>query len=254
MTQDLIPSGKHGANTLNFVSRRFADYEFMVDSYESSRATCYNKTYPNYIAAEASFGNEFGAWSIGNPPMHETILHFTRLLGGSMDYSPCIFKIKTNVYGKDKKKQVLTILAKQLALFVTMYLPLQIAANLPENYEKHLDAFQFIKDVAADWDESNYLEAEPDDYWTVARKAKGKETWFLGAITDENARTSEIKLDFLKPNKKYKAIIYQDGKTADWKNNPMSYNIKKMEVTSKSKIKLVLAAGGGTAISFELVK
>ena len=246
--------GQSMVNHFNFVARRFADYGFMVNSHESSRPTGYNRTYPNYITAEASRGNEFNAWSSGNPPMHETILPFTRLLGGPMDYTPGIFEIKMNIYGKDKKEQVHTTLAKQLALYVTMYSPLQMAADLPENYEKHLDAFQFIKDVAVDWDESNYLEAEPGDYLTVVRKTKGKETWFLGAITDENTRTSEIKLDFLKPNKKYKAIIYQDGKTADWKNNPINYEIKTMEVTSKSKIKLVLAAGGGTAISFELVK
>ncbi len=243
--------GQSMVNHFNFVARRFADYGFMVNSHESSRPTGYNRTFPNYIAAEASRGNEFNAWSIGNPPMHETILPFTRLLGGPMDYTPGIFEIKMNVYGKDKKEQVHTTLAKQLALYVTMYSPLQMAADLPENYEKYLDAFQFIKDVAADWQESKYLEAEPGDYLTVARKEKNGERWFLGAITDENARTSEIKTDFLTPNKKYKAIIYQDGKTADWKNNPINYEIKTIEVTSKSKIKLILAAGGGTAISFK---
>jgi glucan 1,4-alpha-glucosidase len=132
-----------------------------------------------------------------------------------------------------------------------MYSPLQMAADLPENYEKYPDAFQFIKDVAADWDDSKYLEAEPGDFLTIARKAKGKEEWFLGAITDENARQSEIKLDFLSPNKKYKAIIYQDGSTAHWEKNPINYTIKTIEVTSKSKIKLNLAPGGGTAISFK---
>ncbi len=242
--------GQSMVNHFNFVARRFADYGFMVNSHESSRLTGYNRTYPNYIAAEAARGNEFNAWSVGNPPMHETILPFTRQLGGPMDYTPGIFEIKMNVYGKNKTEQVQTTLAKQLALYVTMYSPLQMAADLPENYEKYMDAFQFIKDVSADWDESKYIEAEPGDYLTVARKTKGKESWFLGAITDENARTSEIKTDFLTPNKKYKAIIYQDGKTADWKNNPINYEIKTIEVTSKSKIKLVLAAGGGTAISF----
>ena len=135
-----------------------------------------------------------------------------------------------------------------------MYSPLQMAADLPENYEKYPDAFQFIKDVAVDWQESIYLEAEPGDYLTIARKAKGKESWFLGAITDENARKSEIELGFLNPNKKYKAIIYADANTADWKNNPIAYTIKTVVVTSKSKLKLNLAPGGGTAISFELLK
>ncbi|MBF6640182.1 glycoside hydrolase family 97 protein [Flavobacterium sp. J49] len=251
----IIPRGEfHDGQTMvnhfNFVARRFADYKMMVNSHESSRPTGYHRTYPNYIAAEAARGNEFNAWSNGNPPMHETILPFTRLLGGPMDYTPGIFEIKMSYYDKTKKEQVHTTLAKQLALYVTMYSPLQMAADLPENYEKYPDAFQFIKDVAADWSESKYLEAEPGDYLTVARKDKKSENWFLGAVTDENARNTEIKLDFLSPNKKYKAIIYQDGKTAHWEKNPINYEIKTMTVTSKTKLKLVLAAGGGTAVSF----
>ncbi|WP_291127386.1 glycoside hydrolase family 97 protein [Flavobacterium sp. UBA7682] len=250
----IIPRGEfHDGQTMvnhfNFVARRFADYKMMVNSHESSRPTGYHRTYPNYIAAEAARGNEFNAWSNGNPPSHETILPFTRLLGGPMDYTPGIFEIKMSYYDKTKKEQVHTTLAKQLALYVTLYSPLQMAADLPENYEKYPDAFQFIKDVAADWQESKYLEAEPGDYLTVARKDKKSENWFLGAITDENARNTEIKLDFLSPNKKYKAIIYQDGKTAHWEKNPISYEIKTMTVTSKTKLKLVLAAGGGTAVS-----
>ena len=252
----IIPRGEfHDGQTMvnhfNFVARRFADYKLMVNSHESSRPTGYSRTYPNYIAAEAARGNEFNAWSVGNPPMHETILPFTRLLGGPMDYTPGIFEIKMSYYDKSKTEQVHTTLAKQLALYLTMYSPLQMAADLPENYERYPDAFQFIKDVAVDWQESKYLEAEPGDYLTVARKEKNGERWFLGAITDENARNTEIKLDFLSPNKKYKAIIYQDGTDADWKNNPKSYEIKTIQVTSKSKIKLHLANGGGTAISFQ---
>ncbi|MFY8181022.1 MAG: glycoside hydrolase family 97 protein [Flavobacterium sp.] len=252
----IIPRGEfHDGQTMvnhfNFVARRFADYKLMVNSHESSRPTGYSRTYPNYIAAEAARGNEFNAWSVGNPPMHETILPFTRLLGGPMDYTPGIFEIKMSYYDKTKTEQVHTTLAKQLALYVTMYSPLQMAADLPENYERYADAFQFIKDVAVDWQDSKYLEAEPGDYLTVVRKEKNGERWFLGAITDENARKTEIKLDFLSPNKKYKAIIYQDGTDADWKNNPKSYAIKTIEVTSKSKIKLNLANGGGTAISFK---
>jgi glucan 1,4-alpha-glucosidase len=252
----IIPRGEfHDGQTMvnhyNFVARRFADYKMMVNSHESSRPTGYSRTYPNYIAAEAARGNEFNAWSVGNPPMHETILPFTRLLGGPMDYTPGIFEIKMSYYDKSKIEQVHTTLAKQLALYVTMYSPLQMAADLPENYERYADAFQFIKDVAVDWQDSKYLEAEPGDYLTVVRKEKNGERWFLGAITDENARKTEIKLDFLSPNKKYQAIIYQDGTDADWKNNPKSYAIKTIEVTSKSKIKLNLANGGGTAISFK---
>lgn len=255
----IIPRGEfHDGQTMvnhfNFVARRFADNNLMLNSHESSRPTGYSRTYPNYICAEAARGNEFNAWSKGNPPMHETILPFTRLLGGPMDYTPGIFEIKMNAYDASKKEQVHTTLCKQLALYVTMYSPLQMAADLPENYEKHLDAFQFIKDVAADWDQSIYLEAEPGDYLTIARKAKGKSNWFLGAITDENSRETNINLDFLDANITYEATIYQDGKTAHWKENPVSYDVVKQIVTSKSIIKLKLAAGGGTAISFVKVE
>lgn len=252
----IIPRGEfHDGQTMvnhyNFVAKRFADYKMMVNSHESSRPTGYHRTYPNYIAAEAARGTEFNAWSIGNTVNHETILPFTRLLGGPMDYTPGIFEIKMSAYDKTKKEQLHSTLAKQLALYVTMYSPLQMAADLPENYEKHLDAFQFIKDVPVDWQESKYLEAEPGDFLTVARKDKNSDNWFLGAITDENTRDTEIKLDFLSPNKKYQAILYQDGPDADWQNNPKSYAIKTMQVTSKSKIKLHLAKGGGTAITFK---
>ena len=243
--------GQMMVNHYNYVAQRAADYKIMVNSHESSRPTGYSRTYPNYICAEAARGNEFNAWSVGNPPMHETILPFTRLLGGPMDYTPGIFEIKKSFYNPAKKEQVHTTLAKQLALYVTMYSPLQMAADLPENYEKYMDAFQFIKDVALDWQESKYLEAEPGDYLTVVRKEKHSEKWFLGAITDENSRNTVIKLDFLSLNKKYKAIIYEDGADADWQKNPMSYSIKTMQVTSGSKIKLHLANGGGAAISFE---
>jgi len=251
----IIPRGEfHDGQTMvnhfNFVARRFADYKLMINSHESSRPTGYSRTYPNYIAAEAARGNEFNAWSNGNPPMHETILPFTRLMGGPMDYTPGIFEVKMNIYDKTKTAQVHTTLAKQLALYVTMYSPLQMAADLPENYEKYPDAFQFIKDVAVDWQDSKYLEAEPGDYLTVARKDKKSENWFLGAITDENPRKAKISLDFLSPGKKYKAVIYQDGKTAHWEKNPINYEIITKTVTSKDSIQLNLAAGGGTAISF----
>ena len=254
----IIPRGEyHDGQTMvnhyNFVAQRAADYKLMVNSHESSRPTGYHRTFPNYIAAEAARGNEFNAWSVGNPPMHETILPFTRLLGGPMDYTPGIFEIKMNVYDAAKKEQVHTTLAKQLALYVTMYSPLQMAADLPENYEKHLDAFQFIKDVAVNWDQSVYLEAEPGDFLTVARKTKGKDEWFLGAITDENARTTTIELNFLTPGKTYKATVYEDGKDAHWEKNPKSYAIKTIQVTSNSKIKLNLTNGGGAAIRFALI-
>ncbi|WP_343623741.1 glycoside hydrolase family 97 protein [Flavobacterium lindanitolerans] len=246
--------GQSMVNHFNYVPQRAAEYKIMVNSHESSRPTGVSRTWPNYIAAEAARGNEFNGWSNGNPPTHETILPFTRLLGGPMDYTPGVFEIKMSHYDASKTEQVHTTLAKQLALYVTMYSPLQMACDLPENYERYADAFQFIKDVAADWEESKYLEAEPGDYLTVARKAKGSENWFVGAITDENPRNTTIPLDFLTPGKKYKAIIYQDGKTAHWEKNPINYEIKTIEVTSKSKLKLNLAAGGGTAISIFPVK
>lgn len=243
--------GQSMVNHFNFVAQRAADYKILVNSHESSRPTGVHRTYPNYIAAEAARGNEFNAWSTGNPPMHETILPFTRLLGGPMDYTPGIFEIKMNVYDPARNEQVHTTLAKQLALYVTMYSPLQMAADLPENYEKYPDAFQFIKDVALDWEKSIYLEAEPGDYLTVARKDKHSDRWFIGAITDENPRQTEIKLDFLPKNKKFKATIYQDGPDAHWEKNPINYTIKTIEVTAKSKLKLQLAASGGTAITLE---
>lgn len=251
----IIPRGEfHDGQTMvnhfNYVAQRMAENKLMVDSHESSRPTGYSRTYPNYIAAEAARGTEFNAWSTGNPPMHETILPFTRLLGGPMDYTPGIFEIKMSFYDPKKTEQVHTTLAKQLALYVTMYSPLHMAADLPENYERYSDAFQFIKDVAVDWQDSKYLEAEPGDYLTVARKDKHSEKWFLGAITDENSRDTEIKLNFLSPDEKYIAIIYEDGPDADWQKNPKSYAIRHVAVTAKSKIKLHLAKGGGTAITF----
>jgi hypothetical protein len=255
----IIPRGEyHDGQTMvnhyHHVVKRAADYQIMINSHESSRPTGIHRTYPNYIAAEAARGNEFNAWSSGNPPSHETILPFTRLLGGPMDYTPGIFELKMSAYDPSRKEQVHTTLAKQLALYVTLYSPLQMAADLPENYEKHPDAFQFIKDVALDWDNSIYLEAEPGDYITVARKAKNSHNWFLGAITDENPRTTTVKLDFLDTNKTYTATIYQDGKDADWEKNPKSYEIISRTVNSTDSIALKLASGGGTAISFMSVK
>lgn len=250
----IIPRGEYHdgqsmVNHFNFVARRAADFKLMVNSHESSRPTGFHRTYPNYIAAEAARGNEFNAWSNGNPPMHETILPFTRLLGGPMDYTPGIFEIKMNIYNPQKKEQVHTTLAKQLALYVTMYSPLQMAADLPQNYEKYPDAFQFIKDVAMDWQKSIYLEAEPGDYITVARKEKNGERWFLASITDENPRETVIKCDFLDPDKKYMATIYQDGRNAHWEKDPINYEIKKMNLDSGSILKLQLAPGGGAAVS-----
>lgn len=231
------------------VAEKMAENKLMLNSHESVRPTGLHRTYPNWLACEAARGNEFNAWSVGNPPEHETILPFTRLMGGPMDYTPGIFEIKMNYYQEGNSHQVHTTLAKQLALYLTMYSPLQMAADLPENYEKRMDAFQFIKDVAVDWDDTRYLEAEPGDYITVARKAKNSENWFVGAITDENARTAIVPFNYLDEKTWYVATIYEDAANAHWKENPMAYSIRKVLVNSKSVLKQKLAAGGGVAIS-----
>jgi hypothetical protein len=166
-----------------------------------------------------------------------------------MDYTPGLFRIKLNQFNPDKKEQIHTTLTKQLALYVTMYSPLQMAADLPENYEAHLDAFQFIQDVAVDWDDTRILDAEPGDYIIEARKAKGEDSWFMGAITDENARTFTEILSFLNDGQKYLATIYRDADNADWQSNPEAYTIERFIVSSKTKLRLKLAPGGGTAIS-----
>lgn len=251
----IIPRGEHhdGQWMIKHFERvmsKTASYKIMLDAHEPVRPTGLQRTYPNFLACEAARGNEFNAWSVGNPPEHETILAFTRLMGGPMDYTPGIFKIKMNYYNPEKKEQVHTTLAKQLALYVTMYSPLQMAADLPENYEARMDAFQFIKDVAVDWDDSKILEAEPGDYVVITRKAKGSENWFLGAITDEVARNFATALSFLDADKKYAATIYRDADNADWKENPEAYVIEKFLVDSKTALRLKLAPGGGTAISF----
>ncbi len=226
-----------------------AKYKISVDSHESVRLTGLHRTYPNWIAAEAARGNEFNAWSVGNPPEHETILPFTRLMGGPMDYTPGIFEIKMSHYDTNKEEQVHTTLAKQLALYVTMYSPLQMAADLPENYEKRMDAFQFIRDIAVDWDDTKILEAEPGDFITIARKAKNRDAWFVGAITDENARIANVLLDFLSPGRQYVATIYSDAKDAHWERNPMAYEIRSFIVNNKTDLNLTLANGGGAAVS-----
>jgi hypothetical protein len=253
----IIPRGEHHdgqwmVNHFVRVAEKMAENRLMLNAHESVRPTGLHRTYPNWLANEAARGNEFNAWSAGNPPEHETILPFTRLMGGPMDYTPGIFEIKMSYYEPENTKQVHTTLAKQLALYITMYSPLQMAADLPENYEKRMDAFQFIKDVAVDWDETKYLEAEPGDYLTIARKAKGTHDWFIGAITDENARVSVIPFSYLDENKWYVATIYGDAPSADWKDNPMEYLIRKVLVSSKSVLKQKLARGGGVAISLKI--
>lgn len=228
-----------------------ARQQIMLDAHEPVRPTGLHRTYPNWLANEAARGNEYNAWSEGNPPEHETILPFTRLMGGPMDYTPGIFQIKLDVYAPGKQEQVQTTLAKQLALYVTLYSPLQMAADLPENYERFMDAFQFIKDVAVDWDDTRVLEAEPGDYLTTARKAKGHDEWYVGAITDESARTSEISLSFLAPKRQYVATVYADAADAHWQSNPMKYRISSSLVSEQTRRKLSLAPGGGAAVSLK---
>jgi len=252
----VIPRGEHHdtqwtVNHFNRVAEKAATNKIMLDAHEPVRPTGLHRTFPNWLACEAARGNEFNAWSVGNPPDHETILPFTRLMGGPMDYTPGIFQVKMNYYNPSSQAQVHTTLVKQLALYVTMYSPLQMAADLPENYEKHLDAFQFIQDVAVDWDDTRILEAEPGDFIAIARKAKGKEEWYIGAITDENSRTANASLDFLDAEKNYTATLYLDGEKAHWKDNPMEYQIQKFIVSSKTLLKLKLAAGGGAAVSIK---
>ena len=257
----IIPRGEHHdgqwmVNHYAHTAQLTAENHIMVDMHESVHPTGLHRTYPNWLANEAARGNEFNAWSSGNPPEHETILPFTRLMGGPMDYTPGIFQIKLDDWNlaRNKGKQVHTTLAKQLALYVTMYSPLQMAADLPEAYNQHLDAFQFIEDVPVDWDDTRILAAEPGDYLTTVRKAKGKDEWYLGSITDENARQQSVKLGFLTPGKHYEAIIYADGKGADWQKNPMAYRISRQVVDSKSTLTLRLAPGGGAAVSFKPVR
>ena len=254
---DIIPRGEYhygqwANNHYLYAVTKAADYKIMVNAHEAVRPTGLSRTYPNLIGNEAARGTEYESFG-GNNADHTTILPFTRLMGGPMDYTPGIFQTKVNVYNPDNNSFIHTTLAKQLALYVTMYSPLQMAADLPETYNKHLDAFQFIKDVAIDWDETYILEAEPGDYITIARKAKGKNEWFVGGITDENKRVGNVNFDFLPKGKTYEAIIYADGQDADYINNPQSYEIKKMKVTSKTKLKQPMATSGGFAISIKEV-
>ncbi|MCC3158497.1 glycoside hydrolase family 97 protein [Hymenobacter sp. 15J16-1T3B] len=256
----IIPRGEHHdgqwmVNHYNRTAQNMAQRQIMVDMHESVRPTGLHRTYPNWLANEAARGNEFNAWSEGNPPEHETILPFTRLMGGPMDYTPGIFRIKLESWNPERNKgrQVHTTLAKQLALYVTMYSPLQMAADLPEAYEQHPDAFQFIKDVAVDWDDTRILQAEPGEYVTIARQTKGSRDWYLGAITDEQARQQTVKLDFLPAGQKYQATIYADGKGASWDKNPEAYQIRRQTVDRNTTLKLQLAPGGGAAVSLKPV-
>ncbi len=248
---DIIPRGEHHygqwlVNHYLYAVKEAAKHRIMVNAHEAVRPTGLCRTYPNLIGNESARGTEYQAFG-GTQPGHTAILPFTRLQGGPMDYTPGIFEMDLTYAGN--KSRVLSTIGGQLALYVTMYSPLQMAADLPENYEKHLDAFQFIKDVAVDWDKSVYLEAEPMEYITIARKAKGSDNWFMGSVAGKTAHDSQVKLDFLDEGCKYEAIIYADAKDADYKTNPQAYVITKKTVTTKTVLKLRSVAGGGWAVS-----
>ena len=250
---NILPRGEHHysqwiVNHYQYAIEKAAEYEVMVNAHEAVRPTGICRTYPNLIGNESARGTEFQAFG-GSKPNHVTILPFTRLIGGPMDYTPGIFEMDISKLNPDNNSHVNSTIANQLALYVTMYSPLQMAADLPEHYQQFMDAFQFIKDVAIDWDESIYLEAEPGDYITVARKAKGTNNWFVGNVNGKESRTSTIKLDFLDKGKTYTATIYADAKDADYKTNPQAYKISTKKVTSKSKISQLSVPAGGFAIS-----
>jgi len=235
-------------NHYQYAIEKAATYKIMVNAHEAVRPTGIARTYPNLIGNEAARGTEYQAFG-GSKANHVTVLPFTRLIGGPMDYTPGIFEMDISKINPANNSHVNSTIANQLALYVTMYSPLQMAADLPENYNRYPDAFRFIKDVAVDWDQSKYLEAEPGEYITVARKAKGTNNWFLGNVNGEQSRTSAITLDFLEPGKKYFATIYADAKDAHYKTNPQAYTVRKLIVNSQSKLLQFSAPGGGYAIS-----
>lgn len=249
---DIIPRGDHHfSQAMNdhylYVVKEAAKHHVMVNAHEATRPTGLCRTYPNLIGNESARGTEYEAFG-GSRPDHTVVLPFTRLQGGPMDYTPGILETQLKTWS-DNPNYVHTTLVGQLALYVTMYSPLQMVADLPENYAKYMDAFQFIKDVACDWDDSRYLEAEPGDYITVARKAKGTDNWFIGGKCDENGHKSVVKLDFLDKGKKYDCTIYADAKDASFDKNPKSYTITKKTVKRGDVLKLAEAPGGGFAVS-----
>lgn len=250
---NIIPRGEHHysqsmVNHYLYAVQKAADYHLMINAHEAVRPTGLCRTYPNLVGNESARGTEYQA-NDGCKPAHVTILPFTRLQGGPMDYTPGIFEMDISKVNPKRKRHGNFTLANQLALYVTMYSPLQMAADLPENYERFPDAFKFIEDVAVDWDESRYLEAEPGEYITVARKAKGTDKWFIGGVAGKHAHDANLNFDFLDKGRKYTATIYCDGKDADYRTNPQSYTIRKQTVTSKTKLKLHAVEAGGFAIS-----
>ena len=250
---NIIPRGEHHYgqwmnNHYLYAVKQAAKHHIMVNAHEAVRPTGLCRTYPNLIGNESARGTEYESFA-GNKPSHTTVLPFTRLQGGPMDYTPGIFEMDMKKVNPNSQGHVNSTLARQLALYVTMYSPLQMADDYPEHYERFMDAFQFIKDVAVDWDKSIYLEAEPGRYITAARKAKGTDNWFLGNTTSEHGHKSKLALDFLDADKKYIATIYEDAKDAHYQTNPQAYNIRRGIVTAKTILNLTAAPGGGYAIS-----
>ena len=250
---DIIPRGEHhygqwAVNHYLYAVKKAGEYGVMVNAHEAVRPTGLRRTYPNLLANESARGTEYEAFG-GNNVDHTTILPFTRQIGGPMDYTPGIFETDISKLNPDNGSRVRTTIARQLALYVTMYSPLQMAADLPEHYNQYLDAFQFIKDVPVDWSETLILEAEPGDFITYARKDKNSENWFVGRTNDEEKRTSKISFDFLEKGKDYVATVYKDAKDAHWETNPKAYEITKYKVNSKSKLSVDCVPGGGYAIS-----
>ena len=251
---DIIPRGEyHYGQWMNnhylYAVKKAAEHKIMVNAHEAVRPTGLCRTYPNLIGNESSRGTEYQAFG-GTRPHHVCILPFTRLQGGPMDYTPGLFEMEVEKLNPNNKSHVNATICNQLALYLTLYSPLQMAADTPENYERFMDAFQFIKDVAVDWSDSRYLEAEVGEYITVARKAKDSGEWFLGSVAGYEARTSTVALDFLEPEQVYVAKIYADAEDAHYKTNPQAYTIREVRCTSKSTLTQRVAAGGGYAVSF----
>ncbi len=252
---NIIPRGEHHygqwmVNHYQYCLELAAKHHIMLNAHEAVRPTGLCRTWPNLIGNESALGTEYQAFA-GTQPGHTAILPFTRLQGGPMDYTPGIFEMDLATFSPEKNTHVLSTICGQLALYVTLYSPLQMAADLPENYARFMDAFQFIKDVPVEWQRSLYLEAAPMEYVTIARKDKNSDAWYMGGVTDAKPHDSVIKLDFLDKGRKYEATIYADGKTADYKTNPQSYTITKKTVTSKTTLKLHSAPGGGFAVSIK---
>lgn len=250
---DILPRGEHHygqwmVNHYLYAVQEAARHHIMVNAHEAVRPTGLCRTWPNLIGNESARGTEYQAFG-GTKPVHVTLLPFTRLQGGPMDYTPGIFSMEVSKLNPANNSHVNATIANQLALYVTLYSPLQMAADVPEHYEQYMDAFQFIKEVAVDWDESRYLLAEPGDMIVIARRAKGSAEWFVGGVTDENRRTAEFSFDFLDPEKSYVATLYADAPDADYRTNPEAYTIRTGKVTAKSKLKVEMAAGGGFALS-----